>query len=442
MISGAQNILKIPELKRRIFWSLAFLAIYRIGVHIPTPGINGDALASFFAQAKGTLFSLIDMFSGGALERLSVFALGIMPYISASIILQLLTVVIPYLAQLQKEGEMGRKKIVQYTRYGTVVLSMIQGFGIAVGLENMRGAAGELVVMAPGWSFRIMTVITLTAGTAFIMWLGEQITERGIGNGISLIIFAGIVARMPNAVASTYEYFRLGQMSIITVLFLIILMIFVVAVIIFFETGQRRLPVQYAKRIVGRRVYGGQSTHLPLKLNTSGVIPPIFASSILMFPLTIVNFLPKSLLNAHPWVDSLVKNFGPQAILYNLLYVGFIFFFCYFYTAVTFNPNDVADNMKKFGGYIPGIRPGQKTAEYIDKVLTRITLGGAIYVSAICVLPTLLYSEFKVSFYFGGTSLLIVVGVALDTVQQIEAHMLSRHYEGLMKKGRLKGRRG
>jgi len=442
MISGAQNIFKIPELKRRILWSLALLAIYRVGVHIPTPGINGDALASFFAHAKGTLFSLIDMFSGGALERLSVFALGIMPYISASIILQLLTVVIPYLAQLQKEGEMGRKKIVQYTRYGTVVLSIIQGFGIAVGLENMQGAAGEMVVMAPGWSFRIMTVITLTAGTAFIMWLGEQITERGIGNGISLIIFAGIVARMPNAVASTYEYFRLGQMGIITVLFLIVLMIFVVAVIIFFETGQRRLPVQYAKRIVGRRVYGGQSTHLPLKLNTAGVIPPIFASSILMFPLTIANFMPKPFLDAHPWVESILKSFGPQALLYNLLYVGFIIFFCYFYTAVTFNPNDVADNMKKFGGYIPGIRPGQKTAEYIDKVLTRITLGGAIYVSAICVLPTILYSRFNVSFYFGGTSLLIVVGVALDTVQQIEAHMLSRHYEGLMKKGRLKGRRG
>jgi preprotein translocase subunit SecY len=442
MISGAQNIFKIPELKRRILWTLVFLAVYRVGVHIPTPGVNGDALASFFAQARGTLFSLIDMFTGGGLERLSVFALGIMPYISASIILQLLTVVIPYLAQLQKEGEMGRKKIVQYTRYGTVVLSMIQGFGIAVGLENMQGAAGEMVVMAPGWSFRILTVITLTAGTAFIMWLGEQITERGIGNGISLIIFAGIVARMPNAVASTYEYFRLGQMSIITVLFLIVLMVFVVAVIIFFETGQRRLPVQYAKRIVGRRVYGGQSTHLPLKLNTSGVIPPIFASSILMFPLTIGNFLPKPLLEAHPWIASALKNFGPQALLYNLLYVGFIFFFCYFYTAVTFNPNDVADNMKKFGGYIPGIRPGQKTAEYIDKVLTRITLGGAIYVSAICVLPTILYQRFNVSFYFGGTSLLIVVGVALDTVQQIEAHMLSRHYEGLMRKGRLKGRRG
>jgi preprotein translocase subunit SecY len=442
MISGAQNIFKIPELKRRILMSFLFLAVYRIGVHIPTPGINGDALASFFAAARGTLFSLIDMFSGGALERLSVFALGIMPYISASIIFSLLTVVIPYLERLQKEGEIGRKKIVQYTRYGTVLLSMVQGFGIAVGLENMRGAAGEMIVLIPGWSFRIMTVITLTAGTAFIMWLGEQITERGIGNGISLIIFAGIVARMPNAIAGTYELFRVGEMNIITILFLMILMVLVVAVIIFVETGQRRLSVQYAKRIVGRKVYGGQSTHLPLKLNTSGVIPPIFASSILMFPLTIANFLPKPLLEAHPWIQSVVNSLGPGALLYNLLYVGFIIFFCYFYTAIVFNPNDVAENMKKFGGYIPGIRPGQKTAEYIDKVLTRITLGGAIYVSAVCVLPTILYRKFNVPFYFGGTALLIVVGVALDTVQQVEAHMLSRHYEGLMRKGRLKGRRG
>ncbi|MCJ7747131.1 MAG: preprotein translocase subunit SecY [Desulfobacterales bacterium] len=422
--------------------SFLFLAVYRIGVHIPTPGINGDALASFFAAARGTLFSLIDMFSGGALERLSVFALGIMPYISASIIFSLLTVVIPYLERLQKEGEIGRKKIVQYTRYGTVILSIIQGFGIAVGLENMRGAAGEMIVLIPGWSFRLMTVITLTAGTAFIMWLGEQITERGIGNGISLIIFAGIVARMPNAIAGTYELFRVGQMNIITILFLMILMVLVVAVIIFVETGQRRLSVQYAKRIVGRKVYGGQSTHLPLKLNTSGVIPPIFASSILMFPLTIANFLPKPLLEAHPWIQSVVNSLGPGALLYNLLYVGFIIFFCYFYTAIVFNPDDVAENMKKFGGYIPGIRPGQKTAEYIDKVLTRITLGGAIYVSAVCVLPTILYRRFNVPFYFGGTALLIVVGVALDTVQQVEAHMLSRHYEGLMRKGRLKGRRG
>ena len=442
MISGAQNIFKIPELKRRILFSFLFLAIYRVGVHIPTPGINGDALASFFAQARGTLFSLIDMFSGGALERLSVFALGIMPYISASIILQLLTVVIPYLDRLSKEGELGRKKIVQYTRYGTVVLSMIQGFGIAVGLENMRGAAGEMIVLVPGWSFRIMTVITLTAGTAFIMWLGEQITERGIGNGISLIIFAGIVARMPNAIASTFELLRVGQMNILSVLLIIVVMILVVAAIIFMETGQRRLPVQYAKRVVGRKIYGGQSTHLPLKLNTSGVIPPIFASSILMFPLTIANFLPKPLVDEHPWIQSVLESLGPGALLYNLLYVGFIIFFCYFYTAVTFNPNDVADNMKKFGGYIPGIRPGQKTAEYIDKVLTRITLGGALYVSAVCVLPSILISRFNVPFYFGGTALLIVVGVALDTVQQIEAHMLTRHYEGLMKKGRLKGRRG
>ncbi len=422
--------------------SFLFLAIYRIGVHIPTPGINGDALASFFAQAKGTLFNLIDMFSGGALERLSVFALGIMPYISASIILQLLTVVIPYLAQLQKEGEVGRKKIIQYTRYGTVVLSMIQGFGIAVGLENMRGAAGEMIVLVPGWSFRILTVITLTAGTAFIMWLGEQITERGIGNGISLIIFAGIVARMPNAIAGTYELFRVGQLNIIGILFLMILMVLVIAAIIFMETSQRRLPVQYAKRIVGRRVYGGQSTHLPLKLNTAGVIPPIFASSILMFPLTIATFLPKHWVESYPWIQSILNSLGPGALLYNLLYVGFIIFFCYFYTAVTFNPTDVAENMKKFGGYIPGIRPGQKTAEYIDKVLTRITLGGAIYISAVCVLPTVLVGRFNVPFYFGGTALLIVVGVALDTVQQIEAHMLTRHYEGLMKKGKLKGRRG
>ncbi|MBM4339677.1 MAG: preprotein translocase subunit SecY [Deltaproteobacteria bacterium] len=442
MIGGAQNIFKIPELKRRILMTFFLLAIYRVGVHIPTPGINGDALASFFAHAKGTLFSLIDMFSGGALERLSVFALGIMPYISASIILQLLTVVIPYLAQLQKEGEMGRKKIVQYTRYGTVVLSMIQGFGIAVGLENMTGAAGEMIVLNPGWSFRIMTVITLTAGTAFIMWLGEQITERGIGNGISLIIFSGIVARLPNAIAGTYELFSVGQLNIFTILFLILLMVVVIAAIIFAETSQRRLPVQYAKRVVGRKVYGGQSTHLPLKLNTAGVIPPIFASSILMFPLTIASFMPKTWMETYPWIQSILNSLGPDALLYNLLYVGFIIFFCFFYTAVTFNPNDVADNMKKFGGYIPGIRPGQKTAEYIDKVLTRITLGGALYVSAVCVLPTVLVGRFNVPFYFGGTALLIVVGVALDTVQQIEAHMLTRHYEGLMKKGRLKGRRG
>src|SRR5512143_3167819 len=332
--AGFANIFRIPELKRRILFTLGLLIVYRVGVQVPVPGVDSAALASIFAAAKGTLLGLVDMFSGGALERLSVFALGIMPYISSSIILQLLTVVVPHLEQLKKEGEQGRKKITQYTRYGTVVLSLIQGFGIAVGLETMTAPGGAAVVLIPGWSFRLMTVITLTAGTAFIMWLGEQITERGIGNGISLIIFAGIVARMPNAVASIYELFRVGQMGIITIRFLIVLMVLVVAIIIFFETGQRRLPVQYAKRVVGRRVYGGQSTHLPLKLNTSGVIPPIFASSILMFPLTIVNFLPKPFLDAHPNVQSILQSLGPGNLLYNLLYVGFIIFFCYFYTAV------------------------------------------------------------------------------------------------------------
>lgn len=441
MIGGFQNIFKIPELKKRIAITFLLLAVYRIGVHVPTPGINGDALASFFAQAKGTLFSLVDMFSGGALERLSVFALGIMPYISASIILQLLTVVVPHLERLSKEGEAGRKKITQYTRYGTVLLSIIQGFGIAVGLETM-GQGGQSFVYSPGWSFRLMTVITLTAGTAFIMWLGEQITERGIGNGISLIIFAGIVARLPGAMGKTYQQVSLNQMSLFRLIILCAIMVAVVGAIIFFETGQRRLPVQYAKRIVGRRMYGGSSTHLPLKVNTSGVIPPIFASSILMFPLTIANFLPAEFKEAYPWVDSLVESLGPGRWIYNILYVGFIIFFCYFYTAVTFNPADVADNMKKFGGYIPGIRPGKKTADYIDRVLTRITLGGALYVSAVCVLPTFLVYRLGVPFYFGGTALLIVVGVALDTVQQVESHMLTRHYEGLMKKGgRMRGRR-
>jgi preprotein translocase subunit SecY len=441
VIGGFQNIFKIPELKRRILMTFALLAVYRIGVHIPTPGINSDALASFFEQAQGTLFSLIDMFAGGALERLSVFALGIMPYISASIILQLLTVVVPYLDRLSKEGESGRKKITQYTRYGTVLISIIQGFGIAVWLENM-GQGGQQFVYAPGWSFRILTVITLTAGTAFIMWLGEQITERGIGNGISLIIFAGIVARLPQAIGKTYQQVSLDQMSLFKLIILCAIMIAVIAAIVFVETGQRRLPVQYAKRIVGRRVYGGSSTHLPLKVNTSGVIPPIFASSILMFPLTIVNFLPSTVKESYPWLEGVVESLGPGRWMYNLLYIAFIIFFCYFYTAVTFNPSDVADNMKKFGGYIPGIRPGKRTAEYIDRVLTRITLGGAMYLCAVCVLPTFLVYRLGVPFYFGGTALLIVVGVGLDTVQQVESHMLTRHYEGLMKKtGRIKGRR-
>jgi preprotein translocase subunit SecY len=431
MISkGFGNIFKIPELKRRILYTLALLVVYRIGVHVPVPGIDSVALAEIFDRAKGTILGIFNMFSGGALERLSVFALGIMPYISASIILQLMTVVIPHLEQLKKEGEQGRKKITQYTRYGTVILSIIQGFGISVGLERM-GA-----VVDPGWSFRLMSVLTLTAGTAFIMWLGEQITERGIGNGISLIIFAGIVARMPTAIGNTFRLVSTGAMNIFPIIILVVLMVATVAAIVFVEQGQRRIPVQYAKRVVGRRMYGGQSTHLPLKINMSGVIPPIFASSIMMFPATITSFI------TIPWIQNVVSALTPGNPVYELLFVGMIFFFCYFYTAVTFNPVDVADNMKKQGGYIPGIRPGKRTADYIDKVLTRITLGGALYVSMVCVLPSILITRFNVPFYFGGTALLIVVGVAIDTVGQIESHMLSRHYEGFLKKsgGKIRGR--
>ena len=427
---GFGNIFKIPELKKRILFTLGLLIVYRVGVHVPTPGIDGTALASFFAGKKGTLLGLFDMFSGGALERLSVFALGIMPYISASIILQLLTVTIPHLERLSKEGEQGRKKITQYTRYGTILLSIIQGFGISIGLESMSSPGGAPVVIHPGWEFRLMTVMTLTAGTAFIMWLGEQITERGIGNGISLIIFAGIIVRMPNAIGNTFRLLSTGEMGVFSVIVLLVLMILVVGFIIYMEQGQRRIPVQYAKRVVGRKMYGGQSTHLPLKVNTSGVIPPIFASSIIMFPATIASFI------TIPWMQSLASAVSPGNIVYESLYVGFIFFFCYFYTAVTFNPADVADNMKKQGGYIPGIRPGKRTADHIDRVLTRITLGGAVYVSAVCVLPSVLITKFNVPFYFGGTALLIVVGVAIDTIQQIESHMLTRHYEGFLKKKR------
>ena len=435
MIGGFQTIGKIPELKRRIMMTFALLAVYRIGVHVPTPGINAEALQAFFNAAQGTLLGLFDMFSGGALSNLSVFALGIMPYISASIILQLLTVVIPYLDRLNKEGEAGRKKITQYTRYGTVLLSLIQGFGIAVGLEGMSGPGGEMVVLSPGWGFRLMTVITLTAGTAFIMWLGEQITERGIGNGISLIIFAGIVARMPAAIINTLRMWTADTISTFMILIIAVMMVVVVAVIIYVERGQRKIPVQYAKRVVGRKMYGGQSTHLPLKVNTAGVIPPIFASSIIMFPATIANFI------QIPWMQTVADAVAPGKLIYSLIYVGFIIFFCYFYTAVVFNPVDAAENMKKYGGFIPGIRPGKRTADYIDRVLSRITFGGAIYVSAVCVLPTILIQKFRVPFYFGGTALLIVVGVAIDTVAQIESHMMTRHYEGFIKKSRMKGRR-
>jgi preprotein translocase subunit SecY len=377
------------------------------------------------------------MFSGGALEQMSIFALGIMPYISASIILQLLTVVVPTLDRLNKEGEAGRKKINQYTRYGTVLLSLVQGFGIAYYLEGLRDQFGNLVVVDPGVAFKFLTVVTLTTGTAFIMWLGEQITERGIGNGISLVIFAGIVARLPDAIFKTITYSQQELLKPFTLAVVVALMVAIVAVVIFFERGQRRIPVQYAKRVVGRKMYGGQSTHLPLKVNSSGVIPPIFASSILMFPATMANFIQV------PIMQDISNALNPGTWIYNVLYVALIVFFCYFYTAVTFNPVDVADNMKKFGGYIPGIRPGKKTAEYIDRVLTRITFGGAVYVSAVCVVPTLMVKEFNVPFYFGGTALLIVVGVALDTVQQIESHLITRHYAGFTgpKGPRIRGRR-
>ncbi len=428
--NGYQNLFKIPELKKKLLYTFALLAVYRIGVHVPTPGINSVALADIFAANKGGILGFFNMFSGGALERLSVFALGIMPYISASIILQLLTVAVPHLEQLSKEGEQGRKKITQYTRYGTVFLSIIQGFGISFGLEQM-GA-----VINPGWAFRLMTVLTLTAGTSFIMWLGEQITERGISNGISLIIFAGIIARMPSAIINTFRLSVSGEMSIFVVLLLMVFMVFVVGVIIFMETAQRRIPVQYPKRVVGRKMYGGQSTHLPLKINTSGVIPPIFASSIIMFPATAASFI------AIPFIQDMSQMLMPGNILYETLYVALIFFFCFFYTAVTFKPDDVADNMKKHGGYIPGIRPGKPTADYIDKVLTRITLGGAVYVSIICVLPSILIAKFNVPFYFGGTALLIVVGVAIDAVGQLESHIISRNYEGFLKKSSVKSRSG
>lgn len=423
------SIGKIPELKRRIFMTLALLAVYRVGCFIPIPGVDADALSAFFERAKGTMLGLFDMFSGGALERMSVFALGIMPYISASIILQLLTVVVPHLEKLKKEGEAGKKKITQYTRYGTVVLSIIQGFAIAIGLEAMSAGDSAPVVLHPGWGFRVMTVLSLTAGTAFIMWLGEQITERGIGNGISLIIFAGIVVRLPAAVINTFRMVSTGEMSIFFAALILVGAVAVVGAIVFVERGQRRINVQYAKRVVGRKMYGGHSTHLPLKVNTAGVIPPIFASSLIMFPSTIGQFVQME------WVQTIVAAIAPGTALYLILYVGFIFFFCYFYTAVTFNPVDVADNMKKSGGYIPGIRPGKRTADYIDSVLTRITFGGAVYVSAVCILPTILIQQFNVPFYFGGTALLIVVGVAIDTMGQIESHMLTRHYEGFMKKG-------
>lgn len=409
------------------------LAVYRVGAHIPTPGINNEALSQFLREKGGALLGFLDIFSGGALSRLTILALGIMPYISASIILQLLTVVVPSLTKLAKEGERGRKKIIQYTRYGTILISIIQSFGIAVGLEGMNKG---IFVQSPGWSFRIMTVITLTAGTAFLMWLGEQMTERGIGNGISLIIFAGIAARLPNAIINTYRLYEAGQLNLIFLLLIGIMVVAVITAIVFLESGRRKIPVQYAKRIVGRRVYGGQSTHIPLKINTAGVIPPIFASSIIAFPATMAGFI------TVPWIQAFGRSLSPGSFFHTILYVGLIIFFAFFYTAVVLNPVDIADNMKKYGGFIPGIRPGQKTSDYLYKVLTRITFAGAIYLAVVCVIPEILIYRLGVPFFFGGTSLLIVIGVALDTAQQIESHLLTRHYEGFMKKGRLRGRSG
>ncbi len=432
LVSALRNIFKIPELRARVLFTLAMLIVFRIGAHIPTPGIDGEALSKFLMERGGAVMGFFDIFTGGALSKVTIFALGVMPYISASIIFQLLTVVIPSLAKIAKEGEEGRKKIMRYTRYATIVIAAIQGFGIAIGLESMGG--GQFI-QEPGWSFRIVTMITLTAGTAFLMWLGEQITERGIGNGISLIIFAGIVARFPNAIFYTYNLVRTGELSIFFVLILLLLMVAVVAGIIFIERAQRRIPIQYAKRLVGRKMYGGYTTYLPLKINSAGVIPPIFASSVLMFPATIAGFI------AIPWVQELSKQLSPGSLLHIFLYVGLIIFFTYFYTAVIYNPVEIAENLQKNGGFITGVRPGQKTSEYIYRVLSRLTFIGALYLSAVCVLPEILIAEFKVPFYFGGTSLLIAIGVALDTVSQIETHMISRSYDGFFKRIRIKGRK-
>nr|WP_279355891.1 preprotein translocase subunit SecY [Fundidesulfovibrio agrisoli] len=426
---------RLPELKKKIFWTFALLAVYRLGIHVPVPGVDPLALADFFDSSKNTLLGLFDMFSGGGLNKLSIFTLGIMPYISASIVMQLLTVVSPELGRLQKEeGAQGRKKITQYTRYGTVLITLIQGFGIAVGLENMTSPTGAPLVLHAGLGFKFMTVMTLTAGTVFLMWLGEQITEKGIGNGISLIIFAGIVAGLPRALINTFKLVGQGEMSLLVLLLLVAVMAAVLVAIVFMERGQRRIPIQYAKRMVGRKMYGGQTTHLPLRINTAGVIPPIFASSILLFPATIANF------SQAEWVQMIAQWFSPSSIIYNVLFIGMIIFFCYFYTAIIFDPKQISENIRKQGGFVPGIRPGQKTKEYLDRVLARLTLWGSLYISSVCVLPMFLIAQFNVPFYFGGTSILIVVGVAMDFMSQIESYMISRQYEGLLAKGRIKGR--
>jgi preprotein translocase subunit SecY len=433
MIGGVQNIGRITELRQRILFTFAMLAVYRVGAYIVTPGIDPEVIRRFFEQMQGTVFGLFSMFSGGALEQLSIFSLGIMPYISASIILQLLTVVIPQLEQLKKEGEQGRKKINQWTRYGTIGLSLFQSFLIAVALEN--GQFGQGAVLEPGWGFRLMCMMTLTTGTAFIMWLGEQITERGIGNGISLIIFAGIIIRLPRALTQLFELVRTDQFGPLQTLLLAAFSVAVIAFVVVVERGQRRIPIQHARRVVGRRVMQGGMSYFPLRVNTAGVIPAIFASSLLMFPLTIGQFTDS------PGVRNFIDLYlNPASIGYQVLYIGLIIFFCYFYTAIMIDPHDVADNIKKSGAYIPGIRPGKRTAEHIDRILTRITLVGALYMSAVCVLPTVLAVQAGVPFYFGGTALLIVVGVGLDTIAQVEAHLVSRQYEGFARGTRIRGR--
>ena len=433
--AGLTNMGKIPELRSRLVFTLGMLIVYRIGAHVPTPGIDPQALAAFFAQQQGTLLGMFNMFSGGALSRLTVFALGIMPYISASIIIQLMTAVVPKLEAIKKEGESGRRKINQYTRYGTVFLSVFQGFGIAYGLESMQ-AGGMNVVIEPGVTFRLMTVLTLTSGTAFIMWVGEQITARGIGNGISLIIYAGIVANLPIALAHTLQLARTGDLQPLFVLLLLFIAIAVTAFIIFMERAQRRITIQYAKRQVrGRHMVGGESTHLPLKVNTAGVIPPIFASSIILFPVTIANFAPWDALK------TAAAYLSPGQFLYMAVYTLAIVFFCFFYTAIVFNPEETADNLRKYGGFVPGIRPGFRTAEHLDTILTRLTLVGALYVASVCLLPEILIAHYNVPFYFGGTSMLIVVGVTMDTAAQIQSFLISRQYEGLMKRAKIRGRR-
>jgi len=430
-----QNIFRIPELRRRILFTLGILVVYRIGGHLPTAGIDTQALAEFFRAQRGTLFSMYDLFVGGNLSRATIFALGIMPYISASIIMQLLGAVIPFLEKLQKEGEQGRKKITQYTRYATVLLALFQSYGISIFLESLA-PNGLAVVPNPGFSFRILTMITMTAGTIFVMWLGEKITEFGIGNGISMIIFVGCLDNIPGYLLQTYTSLKGGELNILALVFIAILMVAVTAIVVLMTQGSRKIPVQYAKRIVGRKVYGGQSTYIPLGFNTAGVIPIIFAQSVLAFPMTIVTYIKTD------WAQGLAGLFATGSWFYNLLYAFLIIAFAYFYTAIVINPADLADNMKKYGGFIPGIRPGSKTAEYIERILTHITLPGAVFYALIAILPTFLMNAFHVPFYFGGTTLLIIVGVALDTLQQIESHLLMRHYEGFIKKGKISGRAG